>query len=201
MLPLVHALTGCDTTSRIFGISKPAVLKTLLTDSIFRALSVAFLNAESKTEIIKSGENLIIHLFGGLSLEGLDLLRFRKFATKVRASSSCVQVHTLPPISAAAAFHSQRVYLQVQTWTGNNSLVQKTGMGTSWQLLKSNKDLPPVPEKLLQIIRCNYKHNCDRKRCSSRKHGLDCSVVCGECRGVSCSNFAGLAYIDLAEND
>ena len=42
LLPLIHALIGCDTTSRIFGISKPAVLKTLLKDSRFRALSFAF---------------------------------------------------------------------------------------------------------------------------------------------------------------
>ena len=143
------------------------------------------MNTGSKAEIIKSGENLITHLFGGLSLEGLDLLRFRKFASEVMASCSCVQVHTLPPTSAAAAFHSQRVHLQVQTWAGNNSVVPEDWgwelAGDSLQPIKI--DLPPAPEKLLQIIRCNCKHNCDTKRCS---YGLDCSVGCGECRGVSC---------------
>ena len=158
------------------------------------------MNTGSKAEIIKSGENLITHLFGGLSLEGLDLLRFRKFASEVMASCSCVQVHTLPPTSAAAAFHSQRVHLQVQTWADNNSVVPEDWgwelAGDSLQPIKI--DLPPAPEKLLQIIRCNCKHNCDTKRCS---YGLDCSVGCGECRGVSCSNSAGLAEIGLEEND
>ena len=203
LLPLSHALTGCDTTSRIYGISKPAVLKSLLKDDTFRILSASFLNANSKVDIIKAGEDLIIHLFGGVSVEGLDLLRFRKFANKVMASSSSVQVHTLPPTSAAAAFHSQRVYLQVQTWIGNNSLAPEDW---GWELVKDHllpvkTDIPPAPEKLLQIIRCNCKNNCDTKRCSCRKHGLDCSVGCGECRGVSCTNSAGLTDIDINENE
>ena len=55
LLPLSHALTGCDTTSRIFGISKPAVLKVLLKDNTFRLLLATFLNANSKADIIKAG--------------------------------------------------------------------------------------------------------------------------------------------------
>ena len=48
--------------------------------------------------------------------------------------------------------------------------------------------LPAAPERLLKIIRCNCKLNCDSKRCTCRKHGLCCSAGCGECRGVGCSN-------------
>lgn len=112
-------------------------------------MSASFLNANSKVDIIKAGEDLIIHLFGGVSVEGLDLLRFRKFANKVMASSSSVQVHTLPPTSATAAFHSQRVYLQVQTWIGNNSLAPEDW---GWELVKDHllpvkTDIPPAPEK------------------------------------------------------
>ena len=203
LLPLSHALTGCDTTSRMFGISKSAVIKSLLKDDTFRLLSVAFLNANSKPAIIKAGEDLIVHVFGGVSLEGLDLLRFRKFASKVMTSTSCVQVHTLPPTSAAAAFHSQRVHLQVQTWTSTNSLVPEDW---GWELVQDHlqpvkTNLPPAPETLLKTIRCNCKQNCDTKRCSCRKHGLDCSVGCGDCQGVSCTNSSGLADADIYENE
>ena len=107
LLPLSNALKGCDTTSRMFGISKSAVIKSLLKDDTLCLLSVAFLSANSKSAIIKAGEDLIVHVFGGVPLECLDLLRFRKFASKIMTSISCVQVHTLPPTSAAAAFHSQ----------------------------------------------------------------------------------------------
>jgi hypothetical protein len=47
-------------------------------------------------------------------------------------------------------------------------------------------ELLPAPEKLLNIIRCNCKQNCDTKRCVCRKRGLQCSVGCGECRGLNC---------------
>ena len=145
--------------------------------------------------------DLIVHLFGGVTLEGLDLLRFRKFASKVMTSTSCVQVHTLPPTSAAAAFHSQRVHLQVQTWTKSNVLVPEVWELIQNQLRPVKTDLPPAPEKLLQTIRCNCKNSCDTKRCSCQKHGLDCSVACGDCRGVSCTNSTGLAEADIYENE
>ena len=196
-------MTGCDTTSGMFGISKSAVIKSLLKDDTFCLLSIAFLNANSKPAIIKAGEDLIVHVFGGVSLEGLDLLHFRKFASKVMTSTSCVQVHTLPPTSAAAAFHSQQVHLQVQTWTSTNSLVPEDW---GWELVQDHlqpvkTNLPPAPVNLLKTIRCNCKQNCDTKGCSCRKHGLDCSVGCGDCRGVSCTNSSGLADADIYENE
>ena len=48
--------------------------------------------------------------------------------------------------------------------------------------------LPPAPDELLKTIYCRCKTNCDSKRCNCRKHGLECSVACTECRGNTCSN-------------
>lgn len=114
------------------------------------------------------------------------------------ANSSYVHVHTLPPTSAAEAYHS---HLQVQTWIGNSSLIPDDW---GWELAKGSlmpvkTDLPPAPEKLLQIIRCNCKQNCDTKCSNCRKHGLDCSVGYGQCRGVSCSISTNIADINLEE--
>jgi hypothetical protein len=47
---------------------------------------------------------------------------------------------------------------------------------------------PPAPEKHLSSIRCICKANCETRRCSCRKHGLDCNISCGECRGQNCLN-------------
>ena len=49
-------------------------------------------------------------------------------------------------------------------------------------------DLAASPESLLQVVHCNCIVNCDTRRCSCRKHGLECSAACGECRGVGCTN-------------
>ena len=50
-------------------------------------------------------------------------------------------------------------------------------------------DLPPAPEALLEVVRCTCRHDCDTRRCSYKKHRLDCCVACGECKGItSCNN-------------
>jgi hypothetical protein len=57
----------------------------------------------------------VLHL---VPLEGLNLLRFRRFTFKVMTSSKFVEVHTLPPTSNAAHFHILRVFHQVKQWIG-----------------------------------------------------------------------------------
>ncbi|KAH3706159.1 hypothetical protein DPMN_065539 [Dreissena polymorpha] len=52
--------------------------------------------------------------------------------------------------------------------------------------------MPPAPSELVAIIRwkckTNCDTNCDSKRCSCKKHGLECSIACKKCKGSSCSN-------------
>ena len=43
LLPFIHALTGCDTTSRIYGISKGAALKKSTADQQFKLHAEIFL--------------------------------------------------------------------------------------------------------------------------------------------------------------
>lgn len=49
-------------------------------------------------------------------------------------------------------------------------------------------DIAPAPAKLLELIRCGCKGDCATKRCVCKKFGLDCTSMCSECRGSSCSN-------------
>jgi hypothetical protein len=72
----------------------------------------------SKQAIIKAGEEVIVSLYDGLPLEGLDLCRWRKFTSQTMSVSRVVsvQVQSLPPTSNAAQFHSLHVYLQCQYW-------------------------------------------------------------------------------------
>ena len=44
-------------------------------------------------------------------------------------------------------------------------------------------DIAAAPEGLFHVIRCNCKADCRSSRCSCRRHGLVCTVGCGECRG------------------
>ena len=140
-----------------------------------------------------AGEQPITHLYVGVPHEGLDLLRFRMHTCKAISSKKCVQIQTLPPTSDAASLHSLRAYFQCQEWIhGEKSVLNACDWG--YYLSNENKyipiktTLPPAPEKLLKVIHCNCKTNCDSKRCTCRKHGVECSVGCGECPGFSCSN-------------
>jgi len=189
-LLFLHAFTGCDTTSRVYGIGKATALKLLRHNIEFQDVCKCFITSASKEEVIQHGERAMIMLIGGGSTGNLDTLRFQRFNAKVTANTTCVQVHTLPPTSAATVFHSLRVYLQCQVWIGNTSL-QADEWG--WQMkngmyvpIKTN--LPAAPEQILNVVRCNCKTNCDSKRCTCRKNGLECSYSCGTCRGISCTN-------------
>ena len=190
VLPVIHGITGCDTTSKLFGIGKGSALKKFADSSVLKEVAYVFLKESSKEDVLRAGEFLITSLYGGAQSEGLDILRYNKFANKVLVSKQVVQVHTLPPTAEAASHHILRTYQQVQSWVGDGTL-NPSDFG--WDI-SNGKMMPikmknqPAPQRLLSIIRCNCKTNCDNKRCTCKKHGLDCNLSCGECRGQNCSN-------------
>lgn len=81
------------------------------------------------------------------------------------------------------------MYHQIQTW-----LVRpKSPLEWGWievddKFATEKTTLPAAPDRLLKMIRCSCKQNCETKRCTCRKHGLLCTTACGECHGLSCSN-------------
>jgi len=200
ILPFVHAFSGCDTTSRIFGLDKGTVLKKISANMQLQDHAAVFCQQSSIESIHKAGEQIFVALYGGLQdFETLDTLRYRIFASKVCVGNIFVQVHTLPPTADAAKLHCMRVYHQTQVWIGKGDNLDPKDWG--WhvednKLLPIRAILPPAPEKLLRIIKCSCKQNCDSKRCSCRKHGIDCSPACGECRGINCSNTSNIPQAD-----
>ena len=82
LLPFLHSLTGCDSTSRLIGIGKGIALKRLIQEYL-KAQGQLFMNTtSSKLDVIKAGEEALTCVYGGLPLEGLDILRWRKFTAK-----------------------------------------------------------------------------------------------------------------------
>ena len=116
----VHALPGCDTTSRVHGIGKGVPLKKLKSREEFCELAGVFNRADAtKEEIIAAGEKALLHLYNAESAESLNYLRYTRFCQKVATGNASLQPENLPPTSSAASFHCLRVYLQVQDWKGN----------------------------------------------------------------------------------
>ncbi|KAK7111484.1 hypothetical protein V1264_011106 [Littorina saxatilis] len=201
LLPFVHAINGCDTTSKLYRIGKSEPLKKIKTDSIFNEQGRIFCSRErTKEVIVAAGERALIHLYNGCKGESLDILRYKRFCEKVATCSASVDVQSLPPTSAAAKYHSLRVYLQVQEWVNLSADLAPEEWGwhlsAGQQLEPRTTDLPPAPEALLRVVRCNCKKDCQSKRCTCRKHGLVCSVACGGCKGLSCTNSPSFEELD-----
>jgi len=111
------------------------------------------------------------------------------FNPKVATSTHSVTVQTLPPTEAAAMYHSMRVYYQVQVWKGRKDM---NPLHWGWRIHQGTcvplvTHLPPAPKELLEVIMCKCKTGCSTLKCSCKKHGLHCTIGCGECHGL-CSN-------------
>ena len=128
----------------------------------------------------------------------LTSLRHRLFVTKVASSSTfveprklpTVEPRKLPPTRAAAQFHYFRVYLQIMEWQGVSGMTPEEW---GWHLAEgiyvpTMTYQKPAPDNLLSVIRCNCASGCESMRCTCRKHELPCTLSCGECMGISCSN-------------
>ena len=92
---------------------------------------------------------------------------------------------SLPPTSCVTREHSFRVYHTLQQWEGNILDPCK------WGWMKDDDELKPVftskpliPERLAEMISCNCKSGCGKRR----RVGNECSVLCTHCNGVDCLN-------------
>ena len=102
-----------------------------------------------------------------------------------------MEPQSLPPTSAAAMYHSLRVYYQIMEWKGTDTNMNPEQWG--WRIVDGKcvpiqTDKPAAPPELLDVMSFGFKKMCSTKRCSCRQHGLQCSDVSTECRGVSCIN-------------
>ena len=133
------------------------------------------------------------------SEESLDLLPYSRFCQKITTGTSFVQPECLLPTSAAAVYNSLRIYHQVQKWRGVALSLEDWGWKlVDGRLLPVRSELRAVHASLVEIVRCNCKSDCGFQRCQCKKHGLDCSAVCGTCRGQS---FTYSVSPDLGKND
>ncbi|KAL8570759.1 hypothetical protein ACOMHN_006909 [Nucella lapillus] len=193
-LLFAHAITGCDTTSRMMNIGKSLPVKLLRKSTLFQKIADVFMAASTHQEIEEAGEKAVVLLYGGEEKDSLNHLRYVKYVQKVATSTKSFQPSSLPPSSSAAKYHCFRVYFQVQAWKNlNDASLDPCQWG--WEvanrmLLPMLTNLPAAPEELLMVIRCSCQTDCSTTRCTCRKHGLVCTAACGHCRGETCVNVA-----------
>ena len=157
-LLFIHAISGCDTTSRPYGVGKVTALSKYA--ALSRAADV-FLSA--KAEIAKIGEKAVPVIRGCTSSLTLNGACVARLLQRVATSTQYVYPEKLHHTSDTAALHSHQAYHQVQAWYG--------------------RYIPAAPQTLLKVIRCNCTGQCDRKSCTCRKHGLKCAPASVQCKG------------------
>ena len=172
----LHAISGCDTTSRPYGIDKPAALKKYAHSAHFREQAKVFNLHSSLDDVVEGGEKALVSLFGGKPGEKLDAMRYQRYCEKLATKSTQIQHQDLPPTSAAAKYHSQRVYLQIKQCKGEDEGMSVADWG--WivnvdQVVPVMTDLSAAPESLVRMIRCNCSLDCASARCTCRKHDLE----------------------------
>ena len=197
-LLFAHAMSGCDTTSALFGIGKIKHMKLLQTSQQWRIDVLVFGKTDTAKENIREvGERFVQGLYsGGSKTKGLDKLRYLNVV-----SPKHVPFERMPPSSRAMFYHSLRVHQQVSTWRYLRTVLNKEEYGYRVEensVIPVITDKAPAPAELLVDIRCSCmtsKHLC--ASCSCSKKGLSCSIHC-KCQ-LQCENSSNIRNIDMTD--
>ena len=164
-LLFIHAFSGCDTTSRIFGVGKKSVVqKVIAGGSVLHECSKVFRTPTADPATVEtSGCDAMVSLFNGGKSDSLASLRYSFLAKKVATAKTFVTPERLPPTTSATNLHSRRTYLQVMEWLGNNDGMQPTEWGWEVQgdiLVPLMMKDSPAPNSLLKMVHCNCSSGC-----------------------------------------
>jgi len=209
-LPVIHAISGCDTTSALFGHGKGSVMRKVLNHPDSDALVWTLTSAASSVDDVARDGLRLVRIIYGCEQQSLDHGRYVSYMNMLARSSIRPRPERLPPTERAVFFHILRVHLQAVQWhLLSTEALQPCEWG--WQLV-DGKGLRPVltdkkcaPDKLTKVIFCKCKMStkqpCSTKLCSCRKHGLPCVKACLHCSGEDCDNGSPQDDIDADLDD
>jgi len=102
-LLFIHAYSGCDSTSRIFGIGKKSAFQKLVkSDPVMKSCASAFIvQNKSQKNVSELRKELLVNLFGGKSKDTLSSLHHINFTKKVASAKAFVTLERLPLTSSA----------------------------------------------------------------------------------------------------
>ena len=189
-----YALTGCDTTSGLYGIGKGRMLKVL---ENYKGTLQAVGDLEADDGIVVQQCNRFVAQLYHNGETDMNGIRGRMWKRKMgnKSITSAPKLCSLPPTAAALKQHYLRAHIQTAYWRAasqlNRPAVDPTQFG--WMVASSQTgDLSPVqlpvntllaPNDVLNMVSCGCHVNCSGQ-CGCRKHGLRCTGFCkcdGEC--------------------
>ena len=186
-LPAIHALTGCDTTSKV-GM-KLAFMKKPLDLSLLEDFGVSAVHLTN--DVIEKAERFLVSVCKPKSVaNNFDELRYEQYH-----SVKNLDFWKLACTSAAIREHIRRAFLQTRKWYTSydpltNGLPDPTEYGYK---MTENSKLAPLwsqidckPEKLPQPCTCKVCHS--DKICNCRRESIPCSKFCKCNASNACKN-------------
>jgi hypothetical protein len=197
-LLVIHAISGCDSTSALYGHGKAGVFRTVINkqDSIVQTCIIES-STSTHAEVVEAGMKLMVTIYGGKSeTDSLNSLRYAAYMNQLATCKRQPNPERLPPTNDAAKYHLFRVHIQTVQW---KYLMAVDLNATEWgwkeengMLLPITTDLKAAPDDLLSVISCKCKMSkkrpCSSLVCTCRKHGLNCVASCKHCCGKACDN-------------
>lgn len=116
---LVHAFSGCDTTSAAYRKGKLSCFKLFKKQAALQAIDDIFNSPSSSREAVAAaGNKIFLALYNAPRKQtSLNMHRYNAFTKSV--SNAKPDLSALPPTEGAARQHAFRVYHQIQFWLGN----------------------------------------------------------------------------------
>lgn len=181
LLPAMHALSGCDSTSSLHGIGKKSAFSALIKhqDALDGLRELGADCSLINDETVRVCLTFIGLLYGEATPE-LNQLRYKLFTKK------CLDSSKLPPTEESARCHIKRANYQCFIWkhARDGNLSVSSPIANGWTRDDSGNLAPmlmcnnPAPESLLELVVCGCKKGCT-SRCSCRKAKLSCTLACG----------------------
>ena len=202
-LLFIHAITGCDTTSRIFGVGKKATFQKLVKgDSVLQSCSNEFISPNQTSYHLRHWQQSNGCLVWWKVHRITSILTLQHIGKESFLSEIICYTRTSAPYCILHQIHCLRAYYQIMAWTEQEGDMDVTNWG--WKL-KENSLIPimsemnAAPDILLKMIHCNCTTACTTLRCSCRRYGLPCHTVCGQCQLDECNNTYNQRTVE--END
>jgi hypothetical protein len=179
-LPAIHAITGCDTTSKV-GTKHSAVQQASQAGEQISLFSKSTLTYEMLLEAEAFATRVINPKFSSC-----DVLRVHQYH-RVKQ----IKFETLPPTSVSMQMHLKRAFLQAYLWyniLNNVPALDPLDFGYCIQdeLLAPNLEVESIPEDFPSPCTCA---KCARQTvCHCRKLTIPCSRFCKCEGGDECRN-------------
>ena len=189
----MHAYTGCDTVSSLFGKGKINILKLMCANpdvqNAFAKLGEEYEVSEGLFDILEKATCLIYA--AKTKISNVNELRYHLFCAK----KGEIESYQMPPCKDSLKKHVMCANYQAAIWkrclVADPETPNPINKGWKWEdereleLAIDWMDGLPAPQAVLDLLACDCRRVCKLPNCECLANGLKCTDMC---RLVTCDN-------------